>query len=333
MCSPLLPQLLRAIDKGLAKSRAGIVLVTPPLLERLASEGIADKELSELLSRDQLIPVVHETTFEALREVSPPARFAKRLGHRRRLDGGHHSQDRRAGHRVGTATWSPTSAASILSLRGMWIPKTAEEVEVAARAGELAETPSFDAKAALPAPKKNASLAIDVAAMSTDGGVLVYGIAEDDDGRPTIPTPIELAGAGQRIDQIVATSLSEVPFVKVEELPLKSDPAKGYLVVVILQSERAPHQVTVGQEFRFYSRGPKGNRILAEGEVARLYRRREEWTQDRMALLETAIRHAEIPEGADPGHLHGFTRPVSDDPELSSGRLRRLEGHAPFIRS
>lgn len=63
--------LLRAIDKGLAKSRAGIVLVTPALLERLASEGIADKELSELLSRDQLIPVVHETTFEALREISP----------------------------------------------------------------------------------------------------------------------------------------------------------------------------------------------------------------------------------------------------------------------
>jgi predicted nucleotide-binding protein len=63
--------LLRAIDKGLANSRAGIVLVTPALLKRLASEGIADKELSELLSRDQLIPVVHETTFEALREISP----------------------------------------------------------------------------------------------------------------------------------------------------------------------------------------------------------------------------------------------------------------------
>jgi TIR domain len=63
--------LLRAIDKGLAKSRAGILLVTPALLARLASEGIADKELSELLARDQLIPVVHGTTYEALREVSP----------------------------------------------------------------------------------------------------------------------------------------------------------------------------------------------------------------------------------------------------------------------
>lgn len=63
--------LLRAIDKGLAKSRAGIVLVTPALLTRLQAEGIADKELSELLARDQLIPVVHETTYDALREVSP----------------------------------------------------------------------------------------------------------------------------------------------------------------------------------------------------------------------------------------------------------------------
>ena len=64
--------LLRAIDKGLAKSRAGIVLVTPALLTRLQNEqGIAEKELSELLARDQLIPVVHGTTFEALREISP----------------------------------------------------------------------------------------------------------------------------------------------------------------------------------------------------------------------------------------------------------------------
>jgi len=47
------------------------VLVTPALLSRIASEGIADKELSELLARDQLIPVVHGTTYEALREVSP----------------------------------------------------------------------------------------------------------------------------------------------------------------------------------------------------------------------------------------------------------------------
>lgn len=63
--------LLRTIDKGLANSRVGIVLVTPALLRRLPNEGIADKELSALLARDRLVPIVHNTTYEELREVSP----------------------------------------------------------------------------------------------------------------------------------------------------------------------------------------------------------------------------------------------------------------------
>lgn len=63
--------LLREIDKGLAKSRVGIVLVTPSFLKRVNDEGIADKELSALLARDLLVPIVHNTTFDDLREVSP----------------------------------------------------------------------------------------------------------------------------------------------------------------------------------------------------------------------------------------------------------------------
>lgn len=63
--------LLREIDKGLAKSRVGIVLVTPSFLKRVKGEGVADKELSALLARDLLVPIVHNTTFEDLREVSP----------------------------------------------------------------------------------------------------------------------------------------------------------------------------------------------------------------------------------------------------------------------
>jgi hypothetical protein len=63
--------MMRTIDKGLLNSRIGLVLVTPALLRRLPQEGIADKELSALLARDQLIPIVHNTTYEALRNVSP----------------------------------------------------------------------------------------------------------------------------------------------------------------------------------------------------------------------------------------------------------------------
>lgn len=63
--------MMRAIDKGLLNSRIGLVLVTPALLERVPKEGVADKELSVLLARNQLVPIVHNTTYDALRNVSP----------------------------------------------------------------------------------------------------------------------------------------------------------------------------------------------------------------------------------------------------------------------
>jgi TIR domain len=63
--------MMRAIDKGLANSRIGIVLVTPAMLAKLPTECVADKELSALLAGHRLIPVVHNTTYGALRNVSP----------------------------------------------------------------------------------------------------------------------------------------------------------------------------------------------------------------------------------------------------------------------
>ena len=62
---------MREIDRGLARSRTGLVLVTPALLKRVDRRGVSDKELSELLARDLLLPVVHETTYDELRKVSP----------------------------------------------------------------------------------------------------------------------------------------------------------------------------------------------------------------------------------------------------------------------
>lgn len=62
--------MMRAIDKGLVNSRVGIVLVTPAMLRRLPAEGVADKELSALLRRERLVPVVHGTTYDELEKVS-----------------------------------------------------------------------------------------------------------------------------------------------------------------------------------------------------------------------------------------------------------------------
>jgi hypothetical protein len=68
---PLGTSFLREIDKGLAKSKIGLVLVTPSFLKRVQDEGVAEKELSALLARDQLVPIVHNTTYDELRDVSP----------------------------------------------------------------------------------------------------------------------------------------------------------------------------------------------------------------------------------------------------------------------
>ena len=208
----------------------------------------------------------------------------------------------------------------------MWVPTDAADIERAATAGELEETPSFDAKAELPQPKKNASLAVDVAAMSTYGGTLLYGVGEDENERPTVSRPFDLKGAGDRIGQIVSTSVAEVPYIDVREYPCEDDPSRGYLVVLVPASDRAPHQVTVGQDLRFYGRGAKGNRILSEGEVARLYERRERWQVDRETVLRDVIANAPVPPVEGKGYVHAFARPVALDPTILERAFDQIGG-------
>lgn len=191
------------------------------------------------------------------------------------------------------------------------------------------ETPSFDAKADLPPAKKNIELAKDVAAMATDGGVLLYGVGEDEHGNPTVPEPISLKGAAERVSQIVSTSIAEVPFIEPPRpYPLADDPSRGYLVVVVPQSARSPHMVIVNRDNRFYGRGANGNRILNEGDVARLYERRQGWEIDRFQVLDEAIAHAPVPELRDQGYVHAYARPVVPDQGFYARAMEQLGGSA-----
>jgi hypothetical protein len=63
--------MMRTIDRGLANSRIGLVLVTPNFIKALPNQGVAEKELSALLAGNRLVPIVHETTYDELRNVSP----------------------------------------------------------------------------------------------------------------------------------------------------------------------------------------------------------------------------------------------------------------------
>lgn len=63
--------LTRSIDKGLKDSRVGLILVTPAFYQSIDAAGIAEQELSALLRTDRVFPVVHNTDYEELAELSP----------------------------------------------------------------------------------------------------------------------------------------------------------------------------------------------------------------------------------------------------------------------
>lgn len=200
----------------------------------------------------------------------------------------------------------------------MWLPKDTADLEQQVTFGTLEETDTFDAKEVLPSNKETAK---DIAAMSTDGGVLVYGVREDENGNPTELNPIELQGTPERIVNITQTSIQETPTIRTHIFRSESDPATGYIVVHVPMSARAPHMVIVGGDRRFYGRADKRNVILGEGEVARLYARRERWDTDAGSILSGAMQRAPIEPHSDVAYLHVVLQPLSapDDVLLQLG--------------
>src|SRR5690349_17524463 len=121
----------------------------------------------------------------------------------------------------------------------MWLPRTEEEIVDAINRTSLEETSTFDAKREIPA--KNSDTAKDVSAMANSaGGVILYGVGEDENARLTIPNPIPISGQRERIEQIIRTSVDEIPDFTVISILSKANPALGYIVVVIPPSARAP---------------------------------------------------------------------------------------------
>lgn len=185
----------------------------------------------------------------------------------------------------------------------MWIPK--DEAEIAARIeqGDLFETPTFDAKEALPGKSKE--IAKDLAAMANDGGVILVGVGEDANKRLARLAPIPLKDQGLRVESIAYSALQERVPLRVKEIPHRADPTQGYLVVIVPMSLRAPHMVTVEQVNRYYGRNGTQSVPLTEGEVARLYARRVQAEQSAAQRIEALLDGVEL----------------ASDPEIATLRL------------
>ncbi len=189
----------------------------------------------------------------------------------------------------------------------MWLPKTEADIIKAVQSGSIEESTIFDAKVEL---SKNPEIAKDVAAMANDGGVIVYGLGEDEHGRVTRLTPISLDGQAEKIDAIVRSSISEPPVIHVSSIPTAENPSIGYLIVYVPPSERAPHMVVVKGDHRFYGRTATGNSPLTEGEVSRLYTRRQQVEVNRERLIDAEINSSPLDPNENYVYLFLFARPV-----------------------
>jgi len=171
----------------------------------------------------------------------------------------------------------------------MWVPQNADEIEQAAQNGEIQETATFDAKAKIGDAKE---VAKDIAAMANDGGVLLYGLGEDENDQPTVPQPFELKGAKEKISNWVQTCLAPSPKVRLHVRRKDDKPSTGYLIVEVPASPEAPHMVTKSRNNRFYGRNGPRNVRLGAGEIERLFQRRESWKTDREELLGKYVEDA-----------------------------------------
>jgi hypothetical protein len=142
--------------------------------------------------------------------------------------------------------------------------------------------------------KSKRDLAGDVAALAnTSGGVLVLGIAEDNQARATAAPEVALDNAEQdRIRQIVSELVHPTPVIDVIPVDNPQRPGCGFLLIAVPRSPMAPHAVKVDKGLRYPRRYGTTTTYLAEPQVAAAYRERFAGFQDRfedLAKLESQL--------------------------------------------
>lgn len=148
--------------------------------------------------------------------------------------------------------------------------RTEAELRRAVDNGILRESHFLEFKRLIPPGRsKNVELAKDLASFGVDGGVIVVGIGENEDGSLVLD-PVELDGLAERVDQVAAFGIDPPLSVLTHRIRTEGDATRGYLVVHVPSSPLAPHAV----DGRYMGRGDTTKRYLTDPEVLRLHERR-----------------------------------------------------------
>jgi hypothetical protein len=120
------------------------------------------------------------------------------------------------------------------------------------------------------------ALAGDVAAMAnTAGGVIVLGIAEDDQARAGNAPGVAISDQEiNRIHQIVASGVNPLPRFDVRSVEDPDEPGHGFIIIAVPRSVMSPHAVLINDALRYPRRNGTTTDYLAEAEVAEAYRAR-----------------------------------------------------------
>lgn len=196
----------------------------------------------------------------------------------------------------------------------MWPPRSEDDIDLAIANGTQ-EDHYLDFKDQVgPSVGARKELAGDIAQFALDGGMLIIGVKEDKTSRTFSKDPFLLNGVKESFEQVANARISPHLPVRIREIPTNADSARGFVVIEVDPSPRAPHMV----ENIYYGRGNDIRRRLNDEEVRRFHSRSKDWRDEVNRLLDIEISRDPI-DVSDRQHAHLYlvAQPQIGDEELA----------------
>jgi hypothetical protein len=145
---------------------------------------------------------------------------------------------------------------------------TWNDIVEAAREGLLDERTYCELKKGLPPSSQNGEVSRDLASLTVDGGILVYGVA--DAGAGKAGEVVGMSDPESAKTRLVGLAQGRVQPSMVCDVRVVLDPhdeTRGCVVVEVPPSAIAPHRA----DERYWGRSSEGKRVLPEPQVAELF--------------------------------------------------------------